>query len=474
MDKEQYNSFDDWFREAATQPGPPVHDAAWQAMEAKLDGEKKKRRGIIFWWWFGAISVAGGIVLMMNLHNAQQQSSRVPSAENHVVADPEKSKVSDEKVTQKISAPATDKSTLPGDPATSEKNIQAAPAENTTLGGEDHSASAIEKIPAGEKTPAVHHKPDAIGNNSLNNTSGKSKSKKDKVVVAIAADEIAGKNGKAKKDKISLDKIVQTDLSNTDLASRNEATDNKAVIAGKDTAVATEPLVSDTVQKNVAAKPEEKIEQPVVSVKKAPKTPQKQTHFYIFGTVAPEWSYVKHHGTDNMSLNYGGGIGYAFSRKWAVQAGVFFTAKKYTAGEGDYSPKSGSYFDNPAIVIESVDADCDVLEIPLSVRYTFHQKKKLSFFATAGLVSTVMKKEAYDYDFLHDGNPRYYSYTYKTGVFQLFSIANLSVGLERKISNKFSLLIAPYFNIPIQGIGEGKVHINSFGLQGGLKYNLPF
>src|SRR6478752_6059092 len=83
MSKEQYNSIDDWFREAAEQPGPPVNDAAWQAMEAKLDGQKKRRRAI-FWWWFGGMFLAGGIFMLgrMNFEFNNNQSwpnSELPS-----------------------------------------------------------------------------------------------------------------------------------------------------------------------------------------------------------------------------------------------------------------------------------------------------------------------------------------------------------------------------------------------------------
>jgi hypothetical protein len=157
-----------------------------------------------------------------------------------------------------------------------------------------------------------------------------------------------------------------------------------------------------------------------------------------------------------------------------VQAGWFRAAKKYAAGEGDYKPKPGSYYDNPNIQIESVDANCAVWEIPLSVRYVFRKNSRSNFFALASIQSAIMKRETYDYDYKRYGNPAYSSHTYRTNAFHLFSGFGIAAGYERVLNKRFSILAIPYFNFPLKGIGEGRINLHSYGLQAGLKYNLPF
>ncbi len=445
MSKEQYNLFDDWFREAAVQPGPPVHDAAWQAMEARLDDQKKRRRGIIFWWFFGGLFLAGGLVMLVRMGNGSMDQNRNPATAQTgtkverrtaglpIVAgkeEPEQATASITKEDNSGISTIQDKEVLK--PTGTRPGIKVKTGEGPTAGNGSKSEAT--------KKSAIENSP-VINGLTKNGNPGK-KSKKG----ALESQPVAPVN------EINADDLVQQGITEEH-----------------------EKLTPDSTIQQVAKTDSTVKEQPVTaSAKKPAKTPEKKTHFYVFGAAAPEWSYVKKRGAGDMAISYGGGIGYMFSKKWAVQLALFKAAKKYRAGPGDYTPKPGSYYDNPDYIIESVDADCDILEIPVAVRYTFLQRKKTQYYAMAGVASVIMKKEAYDYDYLRYGNQRYASYTYTTGAFHLFSTASFSVGLEHRFSRNFSLLFAPYINIPLQGIGEGKVYLNSFGVQGGLKYNLPF
>jgi hypothetical protein len=151
-----------------------------------------------------------------------------------------------------------------------------------------------------------------------------------------------------------------------------------------------------------------------------------------------------------------------------VQTGFYAGRKKYVAGPDDYNAKD-PYLST--VDITKVTANCLIFEIPVTVRYNFVLRPKTTYYATAGLSSFIMKKEDYNYSY----NTNYstndqvaHSYT---GNKNLFSIATLSVGIERKISKAFSIQAEPSINIPIAGVGEGTVKLYSTDIQVGVKYN---
>lgn len=473
MDKEQYNSFDDWFREAAAQPGPDFNESAWQKMEARLDGEKKKRRRVIFWWWFTGMLIGGtllGVVLQNNfveslgIKNSQdiqvnrsQQSVEPPAANN----------------TFSLKEPTVQEATIP--------HTQIEPAQKSPEPINESENSGLLKEPRSDNPVAPSPKAAAAPVRKKTYAADLQESRPNGLAgTAPMAKKQSGRNGKGSRSTAvpSSGKEQVSHPTDQDNESIEEPAKDAAAMAPekKDTtATASEKMVEDSSAKIAKEIP---VKDSVAAVKSDPKKstekPVKKPHFFVFGTVAPEWSFIKSRGAGKAALSYGGGLGYTFNSRWAVQAGVYFSGKKYMAGEGDYTPKPGSYYDNPNYVIESVDADCSVLEIPVSVRYTFIQKKKNNLFVLAGLSTAIMKKEDYVYDYMRYGNPTYSSYTYKTGKAHFLSAASIAIGLEHQLNRKFSILFAPYLNLPLQGIGEGQVHLNSFGIQAGLKYNLPF
>ena len=106
----------------------------------------------------------------------------------------------------------------------------------------------------------------------------------------------------------------------------------------------------------------------------------------------------------------------------------------------------------------SLDADCMVYDIPVTLRYDFYQKNKNSLYAAAGLSSYIMKSEDYDYRYIHNGVYYESPYSYY-GNKHLFSVLNISVGAERKLTDKLSLQIEPSVSVPLKGVGDGRVKL---------------
>lgn len=168
-----------------------------------------------------------------------------------------------------------------------------------------------------------------------------------------------------------------------------------------------------------------------------------------------------------VQFNYGLGLGYEFSDRVSVRTGIYFSRKIYTASPEDYKG-SVAYYPN----LKKVDADCRIYEIPVLVNYGFLQRGSSSFFVSGGLSSYIMKKEKYDYTFRPPYSPQdvRYTHTYQNENNHLFSTLHLSAGFTKKISPKLSIQTEPYFKLPLSGIGEGSVRLNSAGLSVNLVF----
>ena len=122
--------------------------------------------------------------------------------------------------------------------------------------------------------------------------------------------------------------------------------------------------------------------------------------------------------------------------------------------------------------VTKIDAACTVYEIPVSIRYNVLQKKSLNIYTGLGLSSYIMKKEDYDIYFIKNNTEYSWAYNY-TGNQAFLSTFILTVGTEKKLTDKIYLQLEPFVSIPLKGVGEGSVKLFSAALQLGIKY-IPF
>lgn len=201
------------------------------------------------------------------------------------------------------------------------------------------------------------------------------------------------------------------------------------------------------------------------------KQPPLKFRFYVYGGGCADLGFINAKHAADFKPAYGAGFGVQLNNRWAIQAGLTQTRKIYEAPGDAYTPKSGSYYDNPNYVIKEVDADCAILEIPISIRYAFWQQKQHQVFGMLSVQSALMQRESYNYYYYRFGQPANGYYTYRTNAFELFSGIGFSVGYEYSISDRLHIQAAPYFAIPTKGIGEGSVKLRSAGLFTGLRYS---
>jgi hypothetical protein len=167
----------------------------------------------------------------------------------------------------------------------------------------------------------------------------------------------------------------------------------------------------------------------------------------------------------------GVGLQYSFNDKLILRTGVSTAAKIYSAQDKDYNP-TNSYWSNYTY-FRKIDADCKILEIPLSVAYRVVNGKKTSMYVSAGSSSYIMRKEAYNYYYKNQaGRDTVTHRAWNNNSLHLFSSVNFSAIVERKLSNRFSLMAEPIIKIPTGGIGVGKIRLYNAGLTVTAKFKL--
>lgn len=145
---------------------------------------------------------------------------------------------------------------------------------------------------------------------------------------------------------------------------------------------------------------------------------------------------------------------YHVNNRWYLSTGAAYTKKIYAASPKEYNaPYPANYV--------NIDADCDVIDVPLNVHYVFADRPSGRWNVSIGASSYFMLREKYEY---------YYPSNYKrTRVFSnqnqhWFSVINLSAGWEKNTKGRLNWGLQPYVKIPAGGVGEGKVKLYSAGV----------
>ena len=189
--------------------------------------------------------------------------------------------------------------------------------------------------------------------------------------------------------------------------------------------------------------------------------PEARNGFSFFVSAGPDVSKAQNSKAGKLTMAWGLGVAYTLNR-FTLKTGVFSANKKYWAGPDDYKL---SYTPPANLKFMGADANCRVIEIPVKLSYNFAEKNKSSWFAGAGLSSYLMKREDYLYEYKSNtGGSYYHSYEAKNENKHYFSVVNLSGGYSYQLSKTISLSAEPYVEVPLTGIGTGKVHLNSGGV----------
>lgn len=204
-------------------------------------------------------------------------------------------------------------------------------------------------------------------------------------------------------------------------------------------------------------------------------TPKKNKSYQpkIFGPLTlsliagPDFSSTEKNLGGKGGAALGFGISVGLGKRWNLGTGLIYAVKNYAAQGYDYS------FSNPNVanIISAIDAKCQVIEVPITAGFSLLENDNRKITLNGGISSYFMLKENYRFIYT-EASKRADRFLEKTNANQHYlSVIDLSAAYNLKLNGKgLSLGIQPYLKIPLKGIGEGKVPLNSSGISLNLNY----
>jgi hypothetical protein len=441
---EDDNDIDKLFRQGLKDPEIPFNELDWEGMERKLDANKPKR--IVPAWIIIAGSIAALLIVFMfwfffrlNQEVAKDKpdaftnkkvlpsgsdssASQVPPQKE--LHNPEKGQLESEN-----EQPNSQKELLNSrkELLSSRKELYN-PAKELLNRGEEPLNSQIQTLPQVELQK------------------GSSVNVQKEVIV---------------KDKFDLkqSEVAVTRQKVTDKAIDGRSTDGKPPVENSIALSAQDKSSVPATGKSVTDKNSDYNKLETSIRRKMEASFNKKRGFTLSLMAAPDVTTTQSSKASKISSNVGMLVTYALNNKISVTSGAVYSKKFYNS-VGNYS-QSNSYTSKPF----EVDADCNVIDIPLNVNYKIFHKKNIAVSVNTGLSSYLMLKERYNYITGEAGTVQQTSTLEIRNQNQhIFGIANVSISVDRKITPSVSIGIQPFMKIPLTGIGNGNVDLKSTGL----------
>lgn len=471
--------FDKKMREAADRHHPQYDVRAWREMKKLLEEhmpveEDRKRRGLFFLLFL--LLLGGGAAVYFFGFTGSRKDQITENVRPVAPADQNTAVVQKAEADQGESNDQTAQPIAEKDPSPAATPVTVLPEKAST-----------------SKEPVMKTDYPAVSSGSINATTRTRKEKQDQVPAVrqqaknLVKKEVTGKINEndiipaEKKKTNSGDKnqsIVTTEGNKNpkqDPVSQPSVTTVAApapvpAAAGKDnaakkddqTVAANDPAAGNTTTKTPAAPPvtvkTETRSNPTKQVSK------KKSNFFITATAAPDVSFTSGDELGRLKHTGGIGLGYTYRGRLSLRTGFFSGRKIYTASPDNY--KRTAWFNQYYPNLQKVEADCKVQEIPILLSYHFGQQGNHQWFASAGVSTLIMKEETYDYYYKYTawGQVVNRSHTTYNQNKHPFSIMTLSAGYQHQLGKRFSLIAEPYLKLPLSGVGNGKVKLNSMGV----------
>ena len=452
----QFDEFDKKIKDAAEHHHPTYDEKAWEKMEMLLDEhmpvKKDDRRKFIILLLFLFIIGSGAFLLIRyggqsKIPGTEKQSMSLPGGQKNPAAESGTTNKIDKSSGNKIAAEKTvpnDKSSEVQDKGIEGNQPHDAINPSSEDAGQLQNGGAVTKNGLPSITPAI------------TTTKQRKTDRHDPRFPQEIPKVPLRKNATGNKSNDPLpSENKQMDKTNPD----NSPVSNDKTDTGTLSGVETRSQPDSAQLKPELERTKEAEKNGATAAKKEIKKPGKQSRspFAVSFTVGPELSVVGIKEPGKVRMKYGAGLGYTYKR-FTLRSGFYVSRKIYTAGASDYHP----YYSR----VQEIDGDCKVYEIPVTVSYNFSRATNHNWFASTGLSSYLMKRESYAFLYKDPstGNSDYYYKTWNNKNKHYFSILNISGGYERIFSKRLSLTIEPYVQVPLSGVGNGKVKLNSAGL----------
>ncbi|MBS1921134.1 MAG: hypothetical protein JST17_12855 [Bacteroidetes bacterium] len=459
-----FENFDKKIKEAADHHHPAYEDKAWEKMEKLLDKhlpqEKDDKRKIIF-LILTALLISGSTLFFLER----------PGTNNNLN--------STKSITFQTSTSSKIKNLK--DSSDKEQILNTVPDSNKSLFQQKNSDEKKSGLPDHDKyiQSLLSMIQERLKKSAESNFSAARTVKTDNKKQAVSgtlSEEATKQLNKYNENNISKNDLI---INGTEVKSK--ASTNRNADAGKDISndygiphISTKQVlqtIPDNKHENTG-----KIFQPKSGSNsetgKNSRMNRKRNTFFLTLSAGPDVSAVGIHNPGKLKPVYGFGFGISFQDKYILRTGFYTARKVYTAAPDEYHPPYN--FWNYYPYLNQVNADCKVYEIPLMLSYNFAHSANHSIFGSIGISSYLMKRETYNYiSKLPTGQTTTNEVNFENKNKHLFSVVSLSGVYQRRITKMISVTVEPYIKIPVDGIGYGKIHLNSTGILFSLLLN-PF
>lgn len=188
----------------------------------------------------------------------------------------------------------------------------------------------------------------------------------------------------------------------------------------------------------------------------------------------PEWSAATISSNATRGWRIGASINYDLGTQWQINAGLAYSKKMYK-GAGHTFTKESGWMEN--VSPELIDGKCYVIDIPITASYYFNSTKQRGWYMQGGMSSYIISSEWYGFTYSQNS----LNFLNARGVVPLdeitinnnknnhwVGVGSLAFGYQGDINKHMGYNIAPYVSIPLNGIGEGQVKLNSAGIKLGI------
>lgn len=434
------DAFENSIRNKLNEGDPPFDQDAWTKMESLLDGKRKKRPAA-WWWWFVLLPILGGLGWWM---------VQLPKGNKH----PQQT------VTQEV----------PKENASQQTTTNKTTTTNTIPANESHLSGQPVPIPGSgtDSRPSITQQTTAPSGNSVAISAG---GKNTAPVIHLSTPDTATRQ------------LNQQVINPVDPLTKNPVSDNDIHGAGKETVnpgiTGVTPTfyndihpvkTKDISNGNVYTKIENihKIPAntaiPATQENKISRRKINSKGLYVGVTLGPDLNVAPSMNYGKIGFNAGILAHYYFNKHWFVTTGAVYSKKIYGATDKDYNLPSG-YPNTYGLV--KVNANCDVLDIPVNANYTFLEVKNNTVSATLGISNYFMLKEKYQY--IYKTYPTMEK-TVENENQHYLAILNVGALYQHPAGRKLIIGVQPYAKIPLRGVGLGQVKLYSAGVS--LQVNL--
>ena len=453
------NDMDALFRDGADQHEFTYNPDAWALMEEKLDNHK--RRKLIFWWIFGALIVAGVIGLYIATNFSKSSA-----------------------------------------PVASKVNVDIAESKSTVIHPSIKKENSYARIENGIGSDIKTDINELQNKETINKISPEVKSKGEEEYINIdskvRSSYIGAQNSFQSENTGSLvDNEVVSVSSPSNFQTRNSETVNTKTNTKGNSKTIHEINISPSTNEGQGLRESLGVSQlefkkstEVLAVNKDRFYPDLEmadiaqpiemptNRRYVFSAfTSSDVSSVGFFKDPQSGFTIGGKLGIQAANKFQFDAGFAYSLKRYGSEGLDYNLEGG-WNSMTGVSPTWMDGKGNILQIQIEVSYYFKGYDKNSFFVNAGISSFIFNSEWYGFEYDPEDllqNPDAIVEITMEDIrrknFHPAGIARLSAGYQRIMSPSMALEISPYLQIPLTGIGEGRVDLYTAGVQFAVKFN---